>query len=347
MLLLLACLTTGVVQAKENIVWQAGYDYVAIVPVDAKESSNNSHPYEISPKGVYSLLSSIRLAEADEGFINIDIFSMFSDKEDSESSEFDDVQAVEGDLEQLSDALFNVSELRKISKAISQALAIAKPNEDIVFSVSGRHASFLGKSQLSTTARLFYKSGRLHLIFGEVYVDIRKRYVRSGGTSDVPDRVQLKDLKGFRLKVGTRDKKSKLPVEFVTSDSHFLHLYKGKKRKDWLQIDVARLMEEQEKHKKAETRKNDTVKETDELQQQTREINKEQEQLKDKVERLERLMEAKEKAQLKTEPAKPVAPAASAKSLEQRLTELKQLYDKGVITEDIYKEKVKQMLGEL
>ena len=337
--LLFTCLITFNAQAKETMVWQSRYDYVAIAPVD--DSNNNDHPAELSPQNIYDALASIRLTEAKQGFFDIDIFSAFSSDDEDE-----DTESNQGDnLELPIDALFTKKELRKISKPIAKALSRAKSNEDIIFSVSGRHEGFIGKSQLTTTARLFYKNKQINLVFGEVYADIQKKYRRSGGTSDVPDRASDKDLKNFRLKTGSRTKKSKLPVAFITDNSHFVGAYNGKRRKDWLKIDLPVLLSELNKNKKIEQRNENIVEETNQLQQQTVEIDKEQEKLKQKVERLERMIQEKEQA-----PKQPVAktmPTKTTKSLEERLTELKQLHEKGMVSDELYNEKVRKLLEEL
>ena len=69
----------------------------------------------------------------------------------------------------------------------------------------------------------------------------------------------------------------------------------------------------------------------------------EQEQLKKKVERMERLLEAKEKARQASTP--PVR--SRTRSVEERLTELKTLYDKGIISEEVYHGKMKSILEDL
>ena len=152
-------------------------------------------------------------------------------------------------------------------------------------------------------------------------------------------------MKSFRLKTGSRTKKSKLPVAFITDNSHFIGAYNGKRRKDWLKVDLPVLLSELNKNKKIHQRNENIVEETNQLQQQTVEIDKEQEKLKQKVERLERMIQAKEQA-----PKQPVAktmPTKTNKSLEERLSELKQLHEKGVISDELYNEKVRKLLEEL
>ncbi len=324
--------------AKETIIWQSNYDYVSIVSID-DSADKNDHPTKFSTQDIYEILRSIRLTEVDEGFFDIDVFNIFSDDNNADNVNDSRGFAVPHD------ALFNKNELRKISAPIAKALANSQPDEDIIFSISGKHGGTFGKSELSTTARLFYKNKQLNIIFGEVYVDIQKKYRKSGGTSDVPAQVDSKNLKNFRLNIGLRNNRADLPIEFITDNSHFIGSYKGKRRKDWLKVDLPVLLSELNKNKKNKQRKENIVEETNQLQQQTVEIDKEQEKLKQKVENLERLIQAREKSE--NQPAAKITPIKTNKSLEEKLSELKQLHEKEIISDDIYNEKVRKLLDEL
>ncbi len=330
-LLLLPVLASSATAAqdRENVIWQSGLDYVALLTV-TDEPLANDHPIAFSQREIFELLASVQLKDADNAIFDLDFMNIFSrDEKDLPDS-----------------LLFNRSELSSLSKPVASALASATPNQDVVFRISGRHEKTLGKSNLTTTGRLFFSQGQLNLIIGELRVDIEKKYLMRGGYSDHAERVDYHKLKNFRLDTGSRTSDSNLDYTFVTDSSHHLKAFRGEKRQDWLLIDVATLRDEINAHKEKAQRKENIVDETVDLKQQTQQIDQDQEQLKKKVDRLERLLEARERsAQTARQPVTSRAP--SAKSVEQRLTELKSLYDKGMISEDIYKQKMSDILKDL
>ena len=309
---------------KENIVWQGGYDYVAIVPTEGKSKHVSSHPTELSPQEIYNLLGSIGLSEKKSSFFNRGFFT--SDTDDSKQQEY----AFEGRDNVSFNALFNSSELYKISVPISKSFANLKPNEDIVFSISGQHKGSFGKSNKSTTARLFYSDHKLHIIFGEIFVDIKKKYLRMGHSSDVSSKVEDSDLIHFRLKVGSRTKESDLSTALLIDKIHTLNVRKNKQRNDWLVIDMEAAKAATKQQEIDKERNNSNVVETSDLQSQTQKLAEEQQALKRKIDRLEQENKPKQTS-----------------SLEQRLSQLKQLHAKGIISDEIYNEKMRELLKEL
>ena len=311
----------------ERSVWESRFDYVALEQVDFK----SEHPVSLSPKLIYQLLASIRLEDADSSWIDLDFLDFSSDDDSQEADEY---------------RLFNQSELKRLSPPIAKALSKANPNEDVIFSITSSHAKALGKGSLSTSGRLFVSGGQLNLIIGELRVDMEQKYRQKGGYSDVAEKIDYNKLKNFKLKTGSRTKKSGIDYSFVTDDAHFLKPYKNKFRKDWILIDIASLQNKiAEQEKKAEQKEN-IVDETVGIKQQTQQIDREQEELKQKVERMERYLEAKERREKVIDRA-PKQPVQSARTVEERLTELKSLKEKGYITDDIYQEKMKEILSDL
>ncbi|HTT11229.1 MAG TPA: SHOCT domain-containing protein [Burkholderiaceae bacterium] len=76
--------------------------------------------------------------------------------------------------------VFISSELDEIVPPLAQALARALPEQDVSFAVSGRHALGGLAPRSVTTARVFYIDGRLNLIFGLVRADWENEYRGSG-----------------------------------------------------------------------------------------------------------------------------------------------------------------------
>jgi hypothetical protein len=73
-------------------------------------------------------------------------------------------------------ALFAKDELKPLAKALSEALALAKPGEDlVVLSTFKRSSSFL-EMAMGLTARLFVRDGTLNLIVHDARLDFMSRY---------------------------------------------------------------------------------------------------------------------------------------------------------------------------
>ncbi len=72
--------------------------------------------------------------------------------------------------------VFTAPELDVLGKRLSEGLALAGPDEDITFAVIGlRRALFgLAKRPMATTGRVFYKNGKLNLIFGKVVAELKE-----------------------------------------------------------------------------------------------------------------------------------------------------------------------------
>jgi hypothetical protein len=70
-----------------------------------------------------------------------------------------------------SSPVFDKPELNILSRYISSALAQAGPEEDVAFVVIGDYRAVYGlaKEQMYTSGRVFYREGKLNIIFGEIH----------------------------------------------------------------------------------------------------------------------------------------------------------------------------------
>jgi hypothetical protein len=77
--------------------------------------------------------------------------------------------------------LFNKDELDEIVPPLAQALARATPEQDVSFSVSGQHG-LLGPLalRLATTARVFFADNSMNLIFGLVRREVEAQFRATG-----------------------------------------------------------------------------------------------------------------------------------------------------------------------
>ncbi len=77
--------------------------------------------------------------------------------------------------------LFNADELAEIEAPLARALARATPQQDVCFAVSGQHGNFAPLSpRLVTTARVFQAGGRLNFVFGLVRHDWDSQFKATG-----------------------------------------------------------------------------------------------------------------------------------------------------------------------
>jgi hypothetical protein len=72
--------------------------------------------------------------------------------------------------------LFEPHELIDLSEALSQALALAQPGEDLVLVSTAKRGSILLNNTLAVTARAFVRDGRLNLLVREARLDFMYKF---------------------------------------------------------------------------------------------------------------------------------------------------------------------------
>ena len=157
-MLVLLLLVSPVCTAAEatRTIWESGDEYVRLVARGGMRGVRNDHPVKISARTLSAVLVSLRAVP-------------------DRRRPRDTVVNVE-----LSDAipLFSQAAAQRLGKVLAVALRDAKPDEDIVFQSKDNAALFGFVSRpVHTTARLFWKGGRLHAVFGTVHKGIVKRMV--------------------------------------------------------------------------------------------------------------------------------------------------------------------------
>ena len=73
--------------------------------------------------------------------------------------------------------LFGRDELKEISSALSQALALAQPGEDLILLATSRHGGGFLQRQEGVTARLFVRGGALNLIVHDTRREFMDQYM--------------------------------------------------------------------------------------------------------------------------------------------------------------------------
>ena len=216
--------------------------------------------------------------------------------------------------------VFLPAELEKIDAAVAYALAHAGPHEDVTFAVSGLRRgeplSLLSETR-STAARVFFADGRLNLIFGDFQVEHRKQLA----TRDHPYFGYVSKIEARRnpLRPGSRVAEASLPFPLVLRAGDHHAAADGEPRADWVVISPELALT----GGAAQGRANDAG------------------QL------------IRPPARYFDRPGDPWAgtseqlPTAETSTVEARIARLKDLLDRGLITEDIYSQRAAEILGDL
>lgn len=182
------------------VVWQAQGQYVKIVEQDwdrdHTRAPRNSHPANIDPSQISIVLASIR-AWPPEG-----------------SPESDP-----------SVGLFTQDEIRSLSSRLSEALSKAGPKQDVVFAVTDVHQGFSGNGRRATGARMFMYDGKLNIIFGDVL-----RPADSG--SDDISHYEKPRRAGKRMESLGRDN-----IVYAGAGMSYYRVFE-RPRLDWIMMDV-------------------------------------------------------------------------------------------------------------
>jgi len=124
-----------------------------------------------------------------------------------------------------SSPVFDAPELDVLSRYLSAALAQAGPEEDVVFAVIGDYKAVYGlaKEQMYTSGRVFYRDGKLNIIFG----DIHGKYFANT------------DRRLYPLAPGSRGKSSVHTWALLNQPDQEFHSGPEGQRTDWVVLDLA------------------------------------------------------------------------------------------------------------
>lgn len=312
--------------------WKWHERYVAIEPQAAPSAPPNDHPVKFTPEQIGMMLDALRVVTPQKK-------QFFTRKKPDP----------EGGA-----PVFADNELEVLSDSLSRGLAKAGSHEDIVFVTTGNYGVAFGgvlKERQVNTGRVFYKDGKLNIIFGA----IRGRFMEDRGAGALVAIPAVNPVPGTRQET--------VPHEWSLVLGTGVNLYENKRgaRSDWVQIDPAAAVARYEEKQKLQALSGEEG--LSPLAEETERLATEQEELSRKIRQLEEDVKSGKTPAPETPtpvaetpaPAavKTPAPAAAAVeaapvegSLEQRLRTLKRLRDEGLISEEIYNAKVKELLDE-
>ncbi|MGE0485812.1 MAG: SHOCT domain-containing protein [Gammaproteobacteria bacterium] len=219
-----------------------------------------------------------------------------------------------------------------IANYVTEALGRASPNEDVTFNVRGYADVMLSfaREREWTTGRVFYKDGKLNLIIGEYGKRLDKAKKTVEGSFGITD-----DFRDVNFQSGSRQRRGKMPGRVVSTAG----VEVAEERPDWIVIDVAKAavayreaavpmaVRKEEQKAKAEAAK----------------LTLERRQMREEMARLR-----KELQDLQTGGAAAGGAAAGgAATLEERLSRLQELHQKGLISDEDFARRKDEILGEI
>lgn len=225
-------------------------------------------------------------------------------------------------------AVLSSGQITTIVRYLVEALAQAASNEDVVFNVRGYGTVALDiiREKYWTAGRVFYANNKLNVIIGTYQVKKDRGIKQAEGAYGILD-----DYSDLHFSPGDREDVTKMPGRIVTTAGVTLNSERGSERPDWVQIDLS----------VAANAYRDSLVPDDEKK---REAKVKQEAAKLTVERRQM---REEMARLRKELDKLKSGGAQAPDLEQRLETLKELKDKGLITDGEFQDRRQAILEEI
>ncbi len=228
--------------------------------------------------------------------------------------------------------VFTDAQTSVLARYLAEALETAKPREDVVFVVRGygRVAFDVAKERFWTSGRVFYTDGRLNLIVGSYQVKKDRGIKQAEAAHGILD-----NYKDIFFEHGSRHRRSKMPGQIVsTAGIDFAAAQGATSRPDWIRIDVdAAKIAYREGQIPQEERER-----TEKVKAEAAKLTMERRQMREEMARLRQELKELKSAGV---------PAASARSLEERLATLQDLHAKELISDAEYRRRRDEILNEI
>lgn len=278
-----------------RILWEAGEQYVRL---SSSDGAVNQHPAAVTPEEMRAVLESLFVPE--RRFITKKLNPVFSS-----------------------------GEVQVLSVALTQGLALARPNQDIIFVSMGFYQGTFAKVRKVNTGRVFFKDGKLNIIFGMLHDEVRDQDRQTG---------QEIDRRLHPFVIGSRLFETNLPDAIALEDGEAFYLdpESGEEREDWLVLDIPTLVANAKADPNISNEQVDPslVEDIERSKQETQNLKKDLVKVKEVLFELkENLLELQQ--------------GGSYATIEARLQSLKNLYDSKLISNDEYQVKRRGLLNEL
>jgi hypothetical protein len=278
-----------------RVLWEAGEQYVHLSSND--EAINNQHPTVITAEEIRTVLESLFVPER---------------------------RLIRKKL----NPIFSSAEIQVLSTALAQGLALAQPNQDITFVTIGLHPGTFAKVRKANTGRVFFKDGKLQIIFGMIHHEVRDQDRQTG---------EQIDRRLHPFVVGSRLFETKLSstVALENGQAFYLDPESGEEREDWLVLDIPTIVAKANHNASDEQISPDLLEDITRSKQESQNLKEDLTNIKEVVFELkERLLELEQGGK-------------GAIIIEKRLQSLKDLYESKLISSDEYRAKRRELLNDL
>ena len=220
-------------------------------------------------------------------------------------------------------SVFTEDEARVLAQALASALAEARPDQDVAFTVEGeRNAFFFAQEPVTIGGRVFYDDQRLHIIFGDLHQPAGRPAPDRHGSAKTGERL-------YPVRIGMRAGDIAHHWRIVPIEGQSFHVGADTTRGDWIEIDVPTTLA-------ALRRRQSGVGPPPQAVEQPRSEARRLD--------LERRQERKEAARMRQSLRDIQGGADDSALLQRRLATLEELKNKRLITPEEYAERRRAML---
>lgn len=129
-------------------------------------------------------------------------------------------------------SVFTEDEARVLGQALATALAEARPDQDVAFTVEGeRNAFFFAQEPVTIGGRVFYEDQRLHIIFGDLHQPAGRPVPDRHGNAKTGARL-------YPVRIGTRAGDIAHHWRIAPTEGQSFHVGADTTRGDWIEIDI-------------------------------------------------------------------------------------------------------------
>ena len=303
---------------KGQDVWQFQDQFVRIVPqdkVDGKLPPPNDQPARLNPVKLREVLGAIQTWGKKGVFTH----------------------------DQDTTPVFTPTELDILSRALAEGLAKAKPTQDVVFWIIGMHQGTFAKEQQGIAGRVFYRDGKLNLIFGDM-----DRPVGLAATKDVSGYEITPDRRTHPIKMGMRAEAVSHNWRIATRQGMDFHPESHGARDDWLVMDLNQVIAGlQPSGPGAKAMPAAIARQRQQMRLEAQRLAIQRRQMLEEMARMRKEMREMNKGGTAAGGNASGSGVEPARSPEERLATLDELLKKKLITQEEYKAKRKEILNQL
>ncbi len=293
--------------------WVAGDQYLRLVRREESSVQPHQHPQTLAAGELYQVLLSLEVQKKPS-------FLQFSSKK--------------------ARPVFTAPMAQVLAANLSRGLAQAGPEEELIFVLAGFYKGSLLGDRRVVGGRVFFNSGRLHLLFGDVL-----RSVHYGAERDVRGLSHEVDRRLYPFYPGSRERQGAGPWKVLLREGIRLQEFGGETRPDWLALDLPLLLAGLQQQPQAAGPDAPVPDPTEvppiDAQQQQRLLEELRQQ------RVEMARMRKQMRQM--QPGQPGQPGDESLpgSLSERLQTLKALREQELVSEEEYQDKRQELLDGL